>query len=92
MQPGISGKKTSAGNHDGSKAKRGGPPKLAIGERYAVTVPTAASFIGISRTRIYEYLKAGLIEGRVVGGRRIVIVKSLMRLVGKSPSTRRDAA
>jgi predicted site-specific integrase-resolvase len=60
---------------------------IPIRERYGVTAVAAAQFIGISRTRIYELLKDGTLEGKVVRGRRIVLVNSLLRMVGEAPPT-----
>lgn len=64
---------------------------LPISERYAVTAPIAAQFIGISRTRVYELLQDGTLEGRVIRGRRVVLVESLMQMVNGAPSTKREA-
>ena len=60
---------------------------LPIAQRYAVTAQVAADFSGLSRTRVYEFLADGLLEGKVVKGRRLVIVSSLLKLLGQSPST-----
>jgi hypothetical protein len=65
---------------------------LPIRERVAVTANVAAQFTGISRTRIYELLADGVIEGRIVRGRRLALVESLLRLIGDSPSTTRSRA
>lgn len=66
--------------------KRSRPEPLPINQRYGVTVPVAAMYIGISRSRIYELLKSGDLEGKVVSGRRIVLVESMMRMIGEAPS------
>jgi hypothetical protein len=81
-----------AGREHAIRAVERGAPSLPIRERHAVTVPVAAQFIGISRTRIYELLAAGEIEGRIIHGRRVVLVQSLLRLVGEAPSAKREAA
>ncbi|MCV0387402.1 MAG: helix-turn-helix domain-containing protein [Nitrobacter sp.] len=60
--------------------------QLPIAERYGVTVATAAAFIGISRSRVYELLKDGTLDGKIIHGRRIVIVESMMRMLGSAPS------
>jgi excisionase family DNA binding protein len=56
---------------------------VPLRERLSVTVQVAASFTGISRSRLYEMLKAGDIEGCTVRGRRLVKVRSLLRLLGE---------
>ena len=68
------------------------PPskQLPIVERYGVTVQTAAQFSGISRSRIYELLADGALEGKNIHGRRIVVVKSLLRMCGEAPSAKRE--
>lgn len=65
---------------------------LPVRERYGVTVQVAAQFIGISRSRIYELLAAGELDGKVIHGRRIVVVESLLRMLGEAPSAARKAA
>jgi hypothetical protein len=65
--------------------------KLPIAERFGVTVPVAAAYSGISKSRIYELLAGGELEGRIIHGRRIVLVQSLLRLCGEAPSARRTA-
>jgi len=55
--------------------------QLPIRERLGVTVQVAAQFSGFSVTRIYEMLAAGALEGKVIEGRKIVLVASLVKLV-----------
>ena len=64
------------------------PGSLPIAERFGVTVPVAASYSGISKSRIYELLAAGELEGKIIHGRRIVLVHSLLRMCAKAPSTK----
>jgi hypothetical protein len=66
--------------------------QLPITARYGVNVSIASEFVGISKSRIYELLQSGELEGRVIHGRRIVLVESLLRMLGKSPSTKRETA
>jgi GTP cyclohydrolase FolE2 len=63
---------------------------LPFAERFGVTVAIAAEFVGISKSRIYELLQSGELEGKVIHGRRIVVVKSLLRMLGQAPSTKRE--
>jgi hypothetical protein len=65
---------------------------LPISERFGITVPVAAAYIGISRSRIYELLAHGELEGKIVHGRRIVLVDNLMRMLGESPPAKRGVA
>jgi excisionase family DNA binding protein len=64
---------------------------LPIRQRYGVTVQVAAQYIGISRSRIYELLSAGELEGKIIYGRRIVVVESLLRMLGEAPDAKRKA-
>jgi hypothetical protein len=75
MRPEITGKKVG----------------LPIEDRFGVTVPVAAVYIGISKSRIYELLADGTLDGKVIHGRRIVEVQSLLRLCGDAPSAKRKA-
>jgi excisionase family DNA binding protein len=65
---------------------------LPVRQRLSVTVNVAAQFTGISRSRVYELLHDGTLTGKVVAGRRVVLVESLLRLVGEAPSAQREAA
>ena len=65
---------------------------LPLKERFGVTVAVAAEYVGISKSRIYELLQSGELEGRVIHGRRIVVVKSLLRMLGQAPSAKRETA
>ncbi len=71
---------------------RAGPSDVPIRERFGVSVQVAAQAIGVSRTSVYTLLSEGLIEGRIVCGKRIVLVDSLLRLIDTAPSTKRAAA
>ncbi len=64
---------------------------LPIDQRFAVTVKIAAEFSGLSKTRIYEFLNEGLIEGVTIRGRRLVLVASLIAFV-KGEGTPKAAA
>ena len=66
------------------------PAPLPISARYGITVATAAQYVGISRSRLYELISDGLLEARIIGGRRIILVESLLRLCAESPSAKRD--
>jgi excisionase family DNA binding protein len=65
---------------------------LPLEERFGVTVAVAAEYVGISKSRIYELLQSGELEGRIIRGRRIVVVQSLPRMCGQAPSAKRSAA
>ena len=64
---------------------------LPLEERFGVTVAIAAEYVGISKSRIYELLQSGELEGKVIHGRRIVVVKSLLRMCGGAPSAKRGS-
>ena len=63
---------------------------LPLEERFGVTVAIAAEYVGISKSRIYELLQNGELEGKVIHGRRIVMVESLLRMLGQAPSAKRE--
>ena len=65
---------------------------LSLKERFGVTVAIAAEYVGISKSRIYELLQSGELEGKVIRGRRIVVVQDLLRLLGEAPSAKRETA
>lgn len=73
----------------GEQVVKEAPTPMPIRERHAVTAGMAAEFIGISRTRIYEMLASGELEGKVIHGRRVVLVESLLRMVDNAPTTSR---
>jgi excisionase family DNA binding protein len=65
---------------------------LPLEERFGVTVAIAAEVVGISKSRIYELLQDGELEGKIIRGRRIVVVQSLLRMCGEAPSAKRETA
>jgi hypothetical protein len=66
--------------------------RLPIAERFGVTVQMAAEFSGISRSRIYELLSDGTLEGKIIHGRRVVVVQSLLRMCGEAPSAKHSTS
>jgi hypothetical protein len=63
---------------------------IPLEQRFGVTVQFAAQYAGISRSSIYELLAAGDLDGRVIAGRRIVVVQSLLRMCGEAPTAKRE--
>jgi hypothetical protein len=63
---------------------------MPLQQRFGVTVSVAAAYSGISPSRIYELLAAGELEGKIIHGRRIVVVQSLLRMCGEAPSAKRE--
>jgi excisionase family DNA binding protein len=63
---------------------------LPLEERFGVTVHVAAEYVGVSKSTVYELLQSGELEGKIIGGRRIVLVPSLLRLCGQAPSAKRN--
>lgn len=47
----------------------------------AISIPQAAAAIGVGRSKIYEMLADGSIKSCKLGGRRLILVKSLEELV-----------
>jgi hypothetical protein len=62
---------------------------IPLEQRFGVTVQFAAQYAGISRSSIYELLAAGELAGRIIAGRKIVEVESLLRLCGEAPRAKR---
>ena len=73
-------------------AVKGFERRLPLEARFGVTVAIAAEYVGISKSRIYEFLQSGLLEGKIIGGRRIVLVPSLLRMCGEARSAKRETA
>ena len=63
---------------------------IPLDQRFGVTVQFAAQYAGISRSSIYALLAAGDLDGRVIAGRHIVEVQSLLRLCGEAPRAKRQ--
>jgi hypothetical protein len=51
---------------------------IPVRDRHSVTIAIASEFTGVSKTRIYEFIRDGHIESRKIHGRRLVIVQSLI--------------
>jgi excisionase family DNA binding protein len=60
---------------------------IPLRERFAITVPEACQAIGVGPTTLYELVAAGAIETTKVGKRRLVLVRSLRRLIEGEPTT-----
>ena len=54
-------------------------------EPLTVTINEAVRLVGISRSRMYELINAGDVSTVKLGGRRLVHLDSLQRLVGVKP-------
>lgn len=57
------------------------PTQVPIAQKISVTVDEAVGASGLSRSTIYELIKDNAIESRVVAGRRLILVRSLRRLI-----------
>jgi excisionase family DNA binding protein len=64
------------------------PPDLT--GRYTITVEEAAKVLGISRNKAYQAVNDGVLEHRRFGGRIVVLVAPLERLLGITPPPRPD--
>lgn len=51
---------------------------IPVEERMAVQVRHAVEFSGLSRTRLYRLMAEGKIESFTVGGRRLIVTKSIV--------------
>ena len=66
---------------------------LSVEQRFGVTVPVAAAYSGICKSRIYEMLLDGSLAGRVIRGRRIVEIqgeRGLLRMCGRASSAKHE--
>ncbi len=55
--------------------------QFPLGERISVTVDQAVAASGLSRSTLYELIRDDALESRVVAGRRLILVRSLRRLI-----------
>ena len=53
-------------------------------ERELVVADDLVSYLGFSKTRVYQYAREGKLETVTVGGRILFKVKSALRLVGEN--------
>ena len=60
-------------------------------EPLVLGVKDAATFIGLSRSRLYELISDGTIEARKLGARTVVPTESLRAFVASSPLLREAA-
>jgi excisionase family DNA binding protein len=51
----------------------------------SVSVQQAAAMIGLSRSKLYEYIAAGQLKSRAAGRRRVILVDDLRRFVAELP-------
>jgi excisionase family DNA binding protein len=74
------------------KVETGKKVEIPLEERAGVTVQFTAEYVGVSKSTVYELLHNGELDGRVIGGRTIVLVPSLLRLLGQAPSAKKNRA
>lgn len=60
---------------------------VPINQRISVTVDETVAASGLSRSTIYELIGDGTLESRRVGGRRLVLVRSLRKLIEGDAAT-----
>jgi excisionase family DNA binding protein len=60
---------------------RPGGPHIPFAERPVCSIADAAEATGLSRSKLYDLMKNGLIEWTKVGSRRLVVVPSLLRFL-----------
>jgi excisionase family DNA binding protein len=56
-------------------------PHIPFAERPVCSIADAAEATGLSRSKLYDLMKNGLIEWTKVGSRRLVVVPSLLRFL-----------
>jgi len=61
-------------------------------EPMVLGVKDAATFIGLSRSRLYELIDEGRIDARKLGARTVVPVASLRAFVEAAPRLQAEAA
>ncbi len=52
-------------------------------DRGALSIPEAAEILGIGRTLAFDLVRRGELETIALGGRRVVAVSALRRLLGE---------
>jgi len=53
-------------------------------ERISSTVEDACAAIGIGRTKLYELIASGQIRSSRVGGKRLIVVSSMLSLIDQA--------
>lgn len=48
-------------------------------------IPEFCRLSGLSRSTVYELLKAGSLDSTVIGGRRLIVIDSYRKLVAEAP-------
>jgi excisionase family DNA binding protein len=54
---------------------------VPFAEKFSCTVDEAMSATGLGRSKFYQLIRAGTLETRRVGKRRLVLISSLKKLV-----------
>ena len=66
----------------GSEIQRRGLAHIPFGERLTCSVDDATKVTGLGRSLLYIKMKSGEIEWVKIGTRRLIKVRSLLRLLG----------
>jgi excisionase family DNA binding protein len=64
------------------------PASVPLEQRISVSIDEAAAASSLSRRTIYHAIRDGLLESRRIGGRRVILVKSLRRFLGADRADR----
>lgn len=78
----------SAANNNEAQGDRRKPVDLPPGAKLAYTVDEAGPAIGLSRSTIFEMIRAGEVTAKKVRGRTLIPREELMRLIDEAPTTR----
>jgi hypothetical protein len=54
---------------------------IPFAARLSCTINEACQATGLGRTKLYEEIGAGRVETKTIGKRRLVLVRSLVRLI-----------
>jgi excisionase family DNA binding protein len=64
---------------------------IPLRDRIGCTIQEACAATGLKPTKLYELIGAGAIETKKVGKRRLVLVRSLLRLIEGEPGQGSDS-
>ena len=62
-----------------------GTATVPFRQRISCSVKDALSASGLGTTKLYELMKSGELESTLVGDRRLIKVRSLLKLLGEEP-------
>lgn len=73
----------AAADDSGQNRQTAANANIPFAERITCTIPEACEVTSLGRTKLYELIGKGQLDTITIGRRRLVVVRSLLKLFGR---------